>query len=111
MRARFWLGFAASISMVLASGTAAAQPQSGPYPPIPYPPEGGFPPYPSYPPPNSSPPPTYVPPPGYVPPTYALGPRIAYVEGMVTPDGYHFEEGPRKDLVMSGAVVLGATYV
>src|SRR5258706_913937 len=108
MRAPLLVRLAASLSMGLASTTSSAQSQSGPYPPAPYVQPGAYPPYPPYAPPPYAPPPYYVPPPQYVPPP---SPRIKYQEGMAAPRGYHLEESPRKGLVISGAVVLGTTYV
>jgi hypothetical protein len=99
---------AAFFAIALAPATSSAQSAPGPYPPIPYTP-GGMAPYPYYPPPNLTPPPTYVPPPGYSP--YGLNPRLKYEEGMPPPRGYHLEENPRKGLVISGALVLGGSYL
>jgi len=92
-------------SILLASTAASAQ-TSAPYPTSPTSPPSGPPPYP----PNYQPPPA-APYPGYAPAPVAPGARLRYREGVPPPPGYHLEESPRKGLVISGAVVLGATWV
>src|SRR4051812_17276499 len=49
--------------------------------------------------------------PAYAPAPSAPAARLRYREGMPPPPGYHLEENPRKGLVISGAVVLGATWL
>jgi hypothetical protein len=131
MRARLGMGFGLGLWIASVPVTALAQssppppaatppaPYSYPPPPYyqqPYPVQPGYP-QPGYPPPG-------YPPQGQVPPNAypngypgAYGPyaptpptKLPYREGAAPPPGYHIEQGPRKGLVIAGAIVLGTTY-
>jgi len=111
MRAPFRFGSGWLVSIWLASAASSAQGVPSPYlpPGAPYPQPGSPGPYPSYPTAPYPPPPApYGPPAAYGQPSFA--PRIKYKEGMAPPAGYHFEESPRKGLVIAGSITLGSTY-
>ncbi len=112
MRAIPCITLRVGISIFLTSSSLWAQ-RPAPPPPAPAPPLAAQP-YPGQPPYAASyPRPPYGAQPYYGPPPYGYVPRparIPYNEGPVPP-GYHLEEGPRKGLVISGAVVFGVPYL
>jgi hypothetical protein len=57
--------------------------------------------------PYAAPPPTAP----YAPAPSDPAARLRYREGVASPPGYHLEESPQKGLVISGAVVLGTTWL
>lgn len=93
------LVFSFFLTAIFATRSAAAQvpPGAAPYP------SGGY------------PAPSWQTP-GVVPSgTFAPGPRaplvIRYEPGSIAPPGYHFEETPRKGLIVAGALTFGVPYL